>query len=81
MADIVSVIAALKALVPESQEIGIPIFWHGDDIHTLPNTPSPFVFAVFNNEGANGVTAFGGGQRKKYFPEIGRCWKRMCFRH
>jgi hypothetical protein len=38
-----------------------PLYFNGDDAAILPDTPSPFGFVVFNNEGALAVS-YGGGR-------------------
>jgi hypothetical protein len=40
---------------------GFPIYFEGDDAALLPDTPSPFAFTAFNNEGEIAVS-FGGGR-------------------
>lgn len=42
--------------------ITIALRFHGDPQDPLPDTPTPFAFIVFNNDGSRpGPTAFGGG--------------------
>lgn len=54
--------AAVRALLPGSA-FAFPVYWQGDEAPTLPDTPAPFAFIVFNNEGSGGrPTAFGGGR-------------------
>jgi hypothetical protein len=56
--------------------LAFPIYWRGDPAPILPDTPSTFGFAVFNNEGSGGrPTAYGGGQganlyRNRAFLEV-----------
>src|SRR4051812_34574846 len=53
--------AAVRAQLPDSA-FAFPLYWQGDEAPTLPDTPAPFAFIVFNNEGSGGrPTAFGGG--------------------
>jgi hypothetical protein len=40
---------------------GFPLYFEGDDAALLPDTPSPFAFVAFNNEGEIAVS-FGGGR-------------------
>jgi hypothetical protein len=40
---------------------GFPIYFEGDDAALLPDTPSPFAFVAYNNEGEIAVS-FGGGR-------------------
>jgi hypothetical protein len=62
-------IAALRARLdaPDSA-ITIPMYWHGDDPPTLPDTPAAFAYVVFNNNGSgSGPIEFGGGRgRNRY---------------
>ena len=38
------------------------IYWQGDDAPILPDTPEPFAYVVWDNEGSRGApVAFGGG--------------------
>lgn len=54
--------AAVRAQLPDSA-FAFPIYWQGDDAPTLHDTPAPFAFIVFNNEGSgDGPAAFGGGR-------------------
>lgn len=54
--------AAVRAQLPGSA-FAFPIYWQGDDTPPLPDTPAPFAFIVFNNEGSGrGPTAYGGGR-------------------
>ncbi len=42
--------------------ITFPIYWQGEDVPPLPDTPTTFAFVVFNNHGSGrGPVAFGGG--------------------
>ncbi len=46
-----------------SGSITFPVYWQGEDVPPLPDTPSTFAFVVFNNDGAGRFpTAFGGGR-------------------
>jgi hypothetical protein len=38
-----------------------PLYFNGDDAAILPDTPAPFAFVVFNNEGST-LAAYGGGR-------------------
>jgi hypothetical protein len=59
--------AAVRAQLSDSA-FAFPIYWQGDDAPTLPDTPAPFAFIVFNNEGSGGrPTAFGGGLGQNLF--------------
>jgi hypothetical protein len=54
--------AAVRAQLPDSA-FAFPLYWQGDDAPTLPDTPAPFAFVVFNNEGSGRrPTGFGGGR-------------------
>src|SRR6266403_1639522 len=59
-------LAAIKAQVQTAvtaRVITFPIYWQGEDVPPLPDTPSTFAFVVFNNEGSGGrPAAYGGGQ-------------------
>lgn len=55
-------LAAIRARV-ESASLTFPIYWQGEDVPPLPDTPSTFAFVVFNNEGSGGgPAAFGSGR-------------------
>jgi len=42
---------------------GLSIYWQGDVIPPLPNTPAPFAFIVFNNDGSGrSPVSYGGGR-------------------
>lgn len=59
--------AAVRAQLPDSA-FAFPLYWQGDDAATLPDTPAPFAFIVFNNEGSGGrPAAFGGGRGRNLF--------------
>ncbi len=59
--------AAVRARLPDDA-FAFPIYWQGDDAPTLPDTPAPFAFIVFSNEGSGGApTAFGGGPGKNLY--------------
>src|SRR6266496_2964044 len=56
---------ALAAIRTQVGTAGItfPIYWQGEDVPPLPDTPATFAFVVFNNEGSGrGPVAFGGGR-------------------
>jgi hypothetical protein len=56
---------ALAAIRTQIGTAGItfPIYWHGEDVPALPDTPTTFAFVVFNNEGSGrGPAAYGGGR-------------------
>jgi hypothetical protein len=54
-------LAAIRAQVATAS-LTFPIYWQGEDVPPLPDTPSTFAFVVFNNEGSGGrPMAFGGG--------------------
>ncbi|MCP1832834.1 hypothetical protein [Bradyrhizobium sp. USDA 4545] len=55
--------AAVRSLLPDSA-FAFRLYWQGDEAPTLPDTPAPFAYIVFNNEGSgrNGPTAYGGGR-------------------
>jgi hypothetical protein len=45
-----------------------PMYWEGDVVPPLPDTPSPFVYFVFDNEGSGrGPAAYGGGLRQNLY--------------
>ncbi len=54
---------ALAAIRTQVGTAGItfPIYWQGEDVPPLPDTPSTFAFVIFNNEGSR-LEAFGGGR-------------------
>ncbi len=55
-------LAAIRAQVGTAS-VTFPIYWQGEDVPPLPDTPSTFAFVVFNNEGSGrGPAAFGGGR-------------------
>ena len=45
----------------EASGISVPLYWHGDDPPILPDTPTTFVYFVFQNNGSS-LVAFGGGR-------------------
>lgn len=49
--------------------IAVPIYWRGDVVPPLPDTPAPFLYFIFDNEGSGrrGPTAFGGGQGRNLY--------------
>jgi hypothetical protein len=52
--------------------ISIPRFYQGDDPPILPDTPAPFVFFVFNNEGSgSGPVGYGGGRGRNLYRNRG----------
>lgn len=57
-------IAALRARLDAADSgITIPMHWNGDVAPVLPDTPAPFAFIVFENEGAGSAPASYGGGR------------------
>ena len=48
-----------------------PLYFNGDDAAILPDTPAPFGFVVFNNEGALAVS-YGGGRGNNVYRNRGR---------
>jgi hypothetical protein len=59
--------AAVRAQLPDSA-FAFPVYWQGDDAPSLPDTPAPFAFIVFNNEGSGGrPTSYGGGRGSNLF--------------
>jgi hypothetical protein len=47
----------------EAAGLSVPLYWHGDDPPILPDTPTTFVYFVFNNSGSGGSpVAYGGGR-------------------
>lgn len=60
---------ARQALIDRVGAIdNLPIYWSGDAVPTLPDTPAPFVFAVFNNEGSGRApVSFGGGRGRNTY--------------
>jgi len=55
-------LAAIRSQV-DSAGLAFPVYWQGEDVPPLPDTPSTFGFVVFNNEGSGrGPVAFGGGR-------------------
>lgn len=53
---------AIKARL-QSAAFGFPLRFQSEDSGPLPDTPAPFAFVLFNNDGSGrGPTAFGGGQ-------------------
>jgi hypothetical protein len=58
------VFAEIRARLDDAGSgISIPRYYQGDDALILPDTPAPFVFVVFNNEGSGGrPAAYGGGR-------------------
>ena len=53
--------AAIRSRL-DSAGFSFPLYYHGDELVILPDTPTTFAFAVFNNEGSGrGPVAFGGG--------------------
>lgn len=70
MATIAEVRQALKDRV--GTIAGLPIYWQGDVVPTLPDTPAPFAFLVFNSEGSGrGPIAFGGGRGRNTYRNRG----------
>lgn len=56
-------LAALKTRLTVGSGITLPMYWLGDDPPVLPDTPAPFAYLVFNNEGSGfGPVSFGGGR-------------------
>jgi hypothetical protein len=53
-------IAAVRARL-NSGSYSYPLYYHGDQVLTLPDTPAPFGFVIFNNEGST-LAGFGGGR-------------------
>lgn len=59
--------AAVRAQLPDAA-FAFPLYWQGDEAPTLPDTPAPFAFIVFSNEGSGGrPTAFGGGSGRNLY--------------
>lgn len=55
--------AAVKSRLGAGSGISIPLYWQGEDAPTLPDTPEPFAFIVFNVDGSGaGPASFGGGR-------------------
>ncbi len=53
-------LAAIRTQVGTAS-ITFPIYWQGEDVPPLPDTPATFAFVVFNNEGST-LAGFGGGR-------------------
>lgn len=60
MATLDQAMAAVRARL-DSAGFAFPLYYHGDDPPILPDTPTPFAFEVFDNEGST-LVAFGGGR-------------------
>ncbi|WP_296741437.1 hypothetical protein [Mesorhizobium sp.] len=58
--------SALKARVGAID--GLSIYWQGDVAPILPDTPAPFAFIMFNNDGSGRQpVAFGGGRGRNTY--------------
>ncbi len=54
-------LAAIRTQVGTATSITFPVYWQGEDVPPLPDTPSTFAFVVFNNEGSR-LVSFGSGR-------------------
>jgi hypothetical protein len=57
--------AAVRALL-DGGGFSFPLYYHGDDPPILPDTPAPFAFVVFNNEGST-IAGYGGGRGQNLY--------------
>jgi hypothetical protein len=60
MATFEQAFAAVRARL-DAGGFSFALYYHGDDPPILPDTPAPFAFVVFNNEGST-LAGYGGGR-------------------
>ena len=62
-------LAVLRArLMADDSGIAIPLHFRGDKAPVLPNTPAPFAYIVFNNDGSgSSPAAYGGGRGRNLY--------------
>ncbi|MEH2508692.1 hypothetical protein V1291_000046 [Nitrobacteraceae bacterium AZCC 1564] len=60
---------AVKTRLGAGSGISFPLYWEGEDAPTLSDTPAPFAFIVFTNEGSgkSGPVAYGGGRGRNTY--------------
>lgn len=66
--DAAGALSALRSRLEGDAAVTIPMYWRGEDAPILADTPAPFAYLVFNNEGSGGgPVGFGGGRGRNLY--------------